>query len=72
MLTRRQIRRRLGVSILILALSIGTYSRLTGTENIRAIHIVTLLAIGMCVGIFLVNFFTLARMPKEATQKQKE
>jgi hypothetical protein len=40
------------VAILITA---SAFTRLTGLENIRAIHIVTLLVCGMGIGVFLVN-----------------
>jgi len=64
MQTRSQLRRRLGISIFVIALSIGTYSRLTGTENIRMIHIVTLITIGLGIGILLVNLFAYIRAGK--------
>jgi len=41
--------------LFVIVFSILNYSRLTGTENIRAIHIVTLLLIGMGIGVLLVN-----------------
>lgn len=40
---------------LAILLTIVNYSRLSGTENIRAIHIVTLIAMGMGIGILLRN-----------------
>ena len=43
--------------LFVIILGIGNYFRLTGTENIRAIHIVTLLTIGMALGILLRNIF---------------
>ena len=46
------------IPILVIALGISNYSRLTGTENIRAIHIVTLLTIGMAIGVLLRNIIT--------------
>ncbi|MBS1518345.1 MAG: hypothetical protein JSS91_09695 [Bacteroidetes bacterium] len=39
----------------IVVLLIVNYSRLTGTENIRPIHIVSLIALGMGIGILLKN-----------------
>ncbi|MDB5228687.1 MAG: hypothetical protein JWN78_2880 [Bacteroidota bacterium] len=41
------------VPILVIILSLGNYSRLKGTENIRPIHIVSLLTIGMGIGLLL-------------------
>ena len=49
------------VPIFVIMLGIGNYSRLTGIENIRAIHIVTLLTIGMGIGVLLRNIFTYFR-----------
>ncbi len=42
----------------VIFLGISNYSRLSGTENIRAIHIVSLLTIGMAIGVLLVNVIT--------------
>ena len=67
-----QIWLRLALSILLLSFSIGLYSRLPGTENIRGIHIMTLVAIGMMIGIFLVNFFMLVRGQYQQKQKTQE
>lgn len=61
MQTKSQLRRRLGISIFVIALSIGTYSRLTGTENVRIVHILTLIGIGMGIGVFLTNLFAYIR-----------
>ncbi len=48
--------------LFVIALSLGNYARLTGTEHIRAIHIVTLITLGMGIGILLRNVFTYFRM----------
>jgi hypothetical protein len=45
----------------MLALSIGNYARLQGNENIRTIQVVSLIAIGMLLGILLRNVFGLFR-----------
>jgi len=42
------------IALLLLTLN---YGRLTGTENIRAIHIVTLIGIGIALGVLLRNAF---------------
>jgi tellurite resistance protein TehA-like permease len=47
--------------LLALLLAIANYSRLTGTENIKAIHIVTLIAIGMAIGILIKNIIDYLR-----------
>ena len=54
-------RKRFGafiIPILVIVLMTSNYSRLTGTENIRAIHIVTLITIGMAIGVLLRNIIT--------------
>jgi hypothetical protein len=43
------------IPILVIMLTLVNYSRLKGTENIRPIHIVSLIALGMGIGILLVN-----------------
>lgn len=43
--------------IIVIIIAFGNYTRLTGTENIRAIHIVTLITLGMGIGILLQNIF---------------
>jgi len=52
------------VPVFIILLSLMNYSRLTGTENIRAIHIVTLLVMGMGIGILLRNLIAYFRGQK--------
>ncbi|MGA2669319.1 MAG: hypothetical protein ABSF32_10485 [Ignavibacteria bacterium] len=52
---RSQFRRSILISLLVIFLSITNYTRLSGTENIRTIHIVTLLVCGMGIGVLLVN-----------------
>jgi glucose uptake protein GlcU len=54
-------RKKFGAFILplfVITLGITNYTRLTGTENIRAIHIVTLLTIGMAIGVLIRNLLT--------------
>ena len=58
---QKQVRRRLGIGLIVIIASVGNWFRLTGTENIRAIHIVTLLACGMGIGIFLIGLISLFR-----------
>ncbi len=52
---RKRFLRILIVGILIALLSAYNYSHLSGTENIHAIHIVTLLVCGMGIGMFLIS-----------------
>ena len=49
------------ISIFVVLMMIASYLRLTGTENIRAIHIVTLIVCGMGFGVFLCNLFAYFR-----------
>ncbi len=58
MIARRKRFGALVIPLFALTLGLTTYLRLTGTENIRAIHIATLIAIGMALGVFLRNVLT--------------
>jgi hypothetical protein len=51
----------MAISFFVVALSFFNFARLTGTECIRAIHVVTLLVCGMGIGIFLTNLFAILR-----------
>jgi hypothetical protein len=51
---RRSPLRNMGISLFFAALCFGNYTRLSGTECIRAIHIVTLITFGMFLGVALV------------------
>jgi hypothetical protein len=53
---KSRVRRSMIISAIVVLFTATTFMRLTGIENIRAIHIVTLLTCGMGIGIFLVNF----------------
>jgi hypothetical protein len=46
---------------LAIIFAFGAYSRLQGTENIRPIHMVTLMAIGMAIGVLIRNLILLFR-----------
>lgn len=41
--------------VMMMVLIITFYSRLGGTENVKYIHIVTLIALGMTIGILVRN-----------------
>jgi hypothetical protein len=60
-----RLRRTLAISGLMAALSFGSFSRLPGNENIRTVQIVTLLACGIALGVFLVTAFSLFRERKK-------
>lgn len=49
------------LSFVVLALSLGNYARLSGTESIRPIHIITLLTMGAAIGVMLVHLITYFR-----------
>lgn len=49
------------IPLFVIFLALSSYSRLTGTENIRAIHVVTLLTMGMGLGILFINVVTYIR-----------
>lgn len=58
-------RRKIYVSfilpVIVILLSLSNYLRLTNTDNIRAIIVVTLLAMGMGLGILLRNLIAYFR-----------
>lgn len=54
---QRSPQRSMLIALFIIAISFWNFSRLTSSECIRAIHIVTLLTAGAGIGILLVNFF---------------
>jgi hypothetical protein len=53
----KQPMRGIVVSGMIILLTFGNYLRLTGTEMIRPIHIVTLLTCGAAIGVFISSIF---------------
>jgi len=46
---------RIVLPLFVVILGVGNYARLSGTEAIRAIHVVTLITIGAGLGVLLVN-----------------
>ena len=44
-----------------MAISFFNFTRLTGSECIRAIHVITLLVCGMAIGVFISNLFGMLR-----------
>ena len=65
MTERRKLIRSLVMILLFLFLSIGNFSRLSGSENIRAIHIVSLLVIGMLMGVAVVMILRIIKLKRE-------
>jgi len=49
--------RGMAIAFFVIALSFWNFSRLTGSDCIRTIHIVTLLTCGAGIGVFLVSLF---------------
>jgi hypothetical protein len=47
----------MGFALFIAAISFWNFSRLTGCNCIRPIHIITLLTCGAGIGVFLSNLF---------------
>ncbi|MBN8571273.1 MAG: hypothetical protein J0M18_16750 [Ignavibacteria bacterium] len=62
--TKKRIYTSFIIPVFVILLSLINYSRLTGTENIRAIHVVTLLVMGMGIGILLRNLIAYFRGQK--------
>ncbi len=57
-------RRSLVISAIVILLMIVNFSRLTGKECIRPIHIVTLLTLGVAIGALLVNIVLILKNRK--------
>lgn len=53
--------RGMAIAIFVIIISFYNFSRLTGSDCIRTIHVVTLLTCGAGIGIFLTNLFALMR-----------
>lgn len=54
---RRSNTRSMAISFFVIVITIFNFERLSGSDCIRAIHVVTLLVCGMAIGIFLMNLF---------------
>jgi hypothetical protein len=52
-------RRGILIPVVAIALMAGNFSRLKGSECIRAIHVVTLLVMGFALGVLVMNSITL-------------
>ncbi|HEV8082961.1 MAG TPA: hypothetical protein VGP55_07160 [Chitinophagaceae bacterium] len=49
--------RAMAISFFVLTISFFNFTRLTNSDCVRAIHVVTLLVCGMAIGVFLTNLF---------------
>jgi|CXWJ01.1.fsa_nt_gi uncharacterized membrane protein len=45
----------IAIVVIVLSGALWNFSQLEGRENIRNIHIVSLVVIGMCIGVLLAN-----------------
>ncbi|MEO6289706.1 MAG: hypothetical protein ABIO76_07295 [Ginsengibacter sp.] len=61
MRNRKRNVKALAISIFVLGISFFNFTRLSDSDCIRAIHIITLLVCGMAIGVFLANLFALIR-----------
>jgi len=59
--TKKQHLRGMAISFFVMAISFFNFMRLTGSECIRAIHVVTLLVCGIAIGVFISNLFAMLR-----------
>ena len=63
--TRAQIRRGLVVPLVVALLGFLTFSRMPGAEHVRAVQILSLIAVGMGLGVALAHLKILLGMKKE-------
>jgi hypothetical protein len=61
----RAAKRGVVISGIAILLTTGNYFRLTGTEMIRPIHIVTLLSCGAAIGVFIMSIALYFKSRKE-------
>jgi hypothetical protein len=53
--------RAMAISFFVIVISFFNFERLSSSDCIRAIHVVTLLVCGMGIGVFLQNLFGFLR-----------
>ena len=58
---RKQHIRVMAISLFVIGITLFNFSKLTGSDCIRAIHVVNLLVCGMGIGLFLTNAIALVR-----------
>ncbi len=63
--TRAQVRRGLVVPVVVALVGFLTFWRMPGAENVRAVQILALLAVGMGLGVALAHLKILLGMKKE-------
>ncbi len=63
--TRAQVRRGLVVPLVVALFGFLTFWRMPGAENVRAVQILALLAVGMGLGVALAHLKILLGMKKE-------
>lgn len=54
----------MAISFFVIIISFFNFERLSGSDCIRAIHVVTLLVCGMAIGVFLSNLFAFFKKKK--------
>jgi len=64
-ITRAQVRRGMIMPLLVALFGVGVFFRIPGAENVRAVHMLALIAVGMGVGVALAHFKILLGMKKE-------
>lgn len=57
--------RGMAISGIAIPITAGNYFRLTGTEMIRPIHILTLLTCGASIGVFIMSIMLFIKGRKE-------
>ena len=58
---RKQHIRVMAISLFVIVITLFNFSKLTGSDCIRAIHVVNLLICGMGIGLFLTNAIAFVR-----------
>jgi hypothetical protein len=58
-------KRSLIISVIVILLMITNFTRLQGSECIRAIHIVTLITLGAAIGVLLMNIILMVKSKKD-------
>ncbi len=58
---RKKYTRAMAISFFVIIISFFNFERLSGSDCIRAIHVVTLLVCGMGIGVFLQNLLGFLR-----------
>lgn len=64
-ITRAQVRRGMIMPLLVAAFALGAFFRISGAENVRAVQMLALVAVGMGIGVALAHLKILLGMKKE-------